>query len=181
MEYRKLAIVGELGAGKTQLVATLTEITPFSTEVESSIDIGKQFTTVGIDYGRISLEKNCSLGLYGVPGQKRYSFLWEMVNHSLWGLLILVKFGENPDYDNLTTLLDYFKPASESIAVLIGITHAEDAPVEAIEAIHESITPVLEYANISGHPILTIDTRSEESARALLAVLNAINIQLSDS
>ena len=77
MDYQKLAIIGEVGAGKTQLVKTLSEISPLETEAKSSIDIGKEYTTVGIDYGRITLADDMALGIYGVPGQERYSFLWE--------------------------------------------------------------------------------------------------------
>ena len=88
MEYNKLAIVGEVGSGKTKIINTLSEISPVKTEAESSIDIGKKYTTVGIDYGRITLSEDTALGLYGVPGQERYSFLWEFVNTNLWGLLI---------------------------------------------------------------------------------------------
>ena len=105
MDYRKLAIVGEVGAGKTKLVKTLSEIAPLTTEAESSIDIGKKHTTVGIDYGRISLSEDMALGLYGVPGQERYSFLWKLVNTNLWGLLLLIKSGETPDFENLDNII----------------------------------------------------------------------------
>ena len=63
--YNKLAIVGEVGAGKTQLINTISEISPFATEARSSVDIGKEFTTVGIDYGRLSLDADIALGLFG--------------------------------------------------------------------------------------------------------------------
>lgn len=109
MNYQKLAIIGEVGAGKTQLVRTLSEINPVETEAKSSIDIGKEYTTVGIDYGRITLSDDMALGIYGVPGQERFSFLWEFVNQSLWGLLILIRYGETPDYANIDKLLDFFR------------------------------------------------------------------------
>ena len=67
-----MAVVGDVGAGKTQLIRSLSEIDPLSTEAQSSIDIGKEFTTVGIDYGRINLDEDTALGLYGVPGQQRF-------------------------------------------------------------------------------------------------------------
>ena len=88
--YKKLAIVGEVGAGKTQLIKVISEISPFATEAKSSVDIGKEYTTVGIDYGRLTLDEDVALGLYGLPGQKRFSMLWEMVRQGLWGLLVLV-------------------------------------------------------------------------------------------
>ena len=74
MNYQKLAIIGEVGAGKTQMVKTLSEISPFETEVKSSIDIGKEYTTVGIDYGRITLSDDMALGIYGVQVKSVFLF-----------------------------------------------------------------------------------------------------------
>lgn len=175
MIYKKLAIVGELGAGKTQLIESLTEISPFTTEVESSVDIGKDFTTVGIDYGRISLGDDIALGLYGVPGQARYSFLWSMVNSSLWGMLILIKFGEQPDYDNLIQLLKHFKPAQNEVAVVVAITHTEQSTPDDIDAMCSVLNPLFNEYGLTP-PILSVDPRSSESARSLLTVLNALNL-----
>ena len=80
MDYHKLVIFGEVGSGKTQLINTLSEITTFETEEKSSRDIGKEMTTVGIDYGRIQLDETSALGLYGVPGQERYQFLLSLIH-----------------------------------------------------------------------------------------------------
>ncbi len=70
--YNKLAIVGEVGAGKTQLINTISEISPFATEARSSVDIGKEFTTVGIDSGRLSLDADIALGLFGLPEKNAF-------------------------------------------------------------------------------------------------------------
>lgn len=176
MGYRKLAIVGEVGAGKTQMISTLSEISPFETEAESTIDIGKQYTTVGIDYGRISLSENTALGLYGVPGQERYSFLWEFVNKSLWGLLILVKYGEVPDYENLDKLLTFFSPNENQTTCLVAFTHCDEALDEDINALSQEINAMLEHHNVVA-PIMSIDPRNKQSAVSVLHVLNAINNQ----
>jgi len=166
MEYKKLAIIGEVGSGKTRLIKTLSEISPFETEAKSSIDIGKEFTTVGIDYGRISLASDVALGLYGVPGQERYSFLWEFVNKSLWGLLILVKSGETPDYENLEKLLNFFEPQKKSIACMVGITHCEDEDDEELTALSQEIQEILKQHDIVG-PVVSIDPRESNSAMTI--------------
>ena len=174
MEYQKLAIAGEVGSGKTQLISTLSEINPLQTEAESSIDIGKKYTTVGIDYGRISLADDTALGLYGVPGQERYSFLWEMVNTSLWGLLILIKHGESPDYENLDKLLTFFAPNEKSTTCMIGITHCDGADDGSLIALSQEVQAMLQHYNIMA-PVLNIDPRNRNSAVSVLQVFNAMN------
>lgn len=174
MKYQKLAIIGEVGAGKTQTVKTLSEINPFGTEARSTIDIGKEYTTVGIDYGRITLSDDMALGLYGVPGQERYSFLWEFVNHSLWGLLILIKYGENPDYDNLDKMLTFFAPEKSQTTCIIGVTHCEDSDEFGMSALNQEIRTILIHHDIVA-PIVELDPRNRESATSLLVLFNALN------
>ena len=176
MDYRKLAIVGEVGAGKTKMVATLSEIVPFETEAESTIDIGKKYTTVGIDYGRLSLSDDCALGLYGVPGQERYSFLWEFVSKNLWGLLVLIKSGQTPNYGNLDKLLSFFAPNEHKIACVIGITHCDHTDEAITTALHQEVKAMLAHHQIVA-PILNIDPRDQNSASSALHIFNAINNQ----
>lgn len=174
MDAYKLAVIGEVGAGKTQLVSTLSEIIPFETEAESSIDIGKQYTTVGIDYGRIKLDNQTALGLYGVPGQERFSFLWEFVKESLWGLVILLKSGEQPDIDNIDNLLNFFAPAQNNIACIVGVTHCENASEDELDQLTSGVQTVLKQHNVMA-PILPIDSRKKDSAMTILHTINAIN------
>ena len=176
MNYQKLAIIGEVGAGKTQMVKTLSEISPFETEVKSSIDIGKEYTTVGIDYGRITLSDDMALGIYGVPGQERFSFLWEFVNQSLWGLLILIRYGETPDYANLNKLLHFFAPEKNQTTCIIGITHCEDADKDRLSAQGQEIRVMLMQHNVVA-PVIHADPRSRDSAISLLSLFNTLNNQ----
>jgi len=176
MEYKKLAIVGEVGSGKTQIINTLSEISPIQTEAESSIDIGKKYTTVGIDYGRITLTDDSALGLYGVPGQERYSFLWDFVNTELWGLLLLIKYGETPDYDNLKKLLSFFEPNKNNTASVVGITHSENANEDSISEFSRDIRELLREQKVIA-PVLSIDPRDKNSATTVLQIFNIVNNQ----
>lgn len=172
--YKKLAIVGEVGAGKTQIVNIISEISPFATEARSSVDIGKQYTTVGIDYGRLSLGKDIALGLYGLPGQKRFSMLWEMVRSGLWGLLILVKYGKEVNIESLHTLLNFYQPASHQLPVVIGISHSENASEDSLNDLSNQLEAVLTEHSLFA-PIIPVDPRSIESSLMLLEVFNTLN------
>ena len=174
MDALKLAIVGEVGAGKTQLVTTLSEIQPFNTEAESSVDIGKQYTTVGIDYGRLKLDNETALGLFGMPGQERYSFLWEYAKDSLWGLVMLVKFTEQPNLENLDKLLQFFAPTENQTACIVGITHCESAATADLQVLKNDLQGMLALHNTQA-PMVQIDARDNDSAMTILHTINSIN------
>lgn len=174
-EYRKLVIIGDIGAGKTCLINTLSEISPVMTEAKSSIDIGKELTTVGIDYGRISLNEQTALGLYGVPGQERYAFLWEMVSESVWGVMVLVKSTEPLRLDYLDRLLSHFIDDQRQTPCMVALTHAEDTDPQALKDLSAKVELVLEERGVRA-PTLPIDCRSEASATLLLHTFNAMNL-----
>lgn len=171
--YRKLAIVGEVGSGKTQLVETLSEISMFSTDVESTIDIGKQFTTVGIDYGRISLEEDVVLGLYGVPGQMRYEFLWRMICEGLWGVVILIRHTENVDVEHIGEIVSFFSQNNKNVPFVVGLTHSERASQDALDTSIDAVDAILCDNGIQA-PIIPFDPRDETSALLPLTVFVAL-------
>ncbi len=178
--HKKLAIVGEVGAGKTQLIKVISEISPFATEAKSTVEIGKEFTTVGIDYGRLTLDKDVALGLYGLPGQKRFSMLWEMVRSGLWGLLVLVRFGEELNTNSLNTLLDFYKPTENCLPLVVGISHSENAdPVDLYNLSNEVESILLEH-NVFA-PITPVDPRDIESSLMLLELFLSLNQYANES
>lgn len=172
-EYKKLAVVGHVGCGKTQLVQTLSEIKPLNTDVKSSADIGKEYTTVGIDYGRISLTEEDALGIYGVPGQDRYSFIWEMVKESLWGIVLLVRLTPDPDLVNFAKWLEFFNVTTDDIPCIIGISHSESADKKELSNLIDTLQNTLNEKSVIA-PILPIDNREKEQAITLLNTLNTL-------
>ena len=174
MQYIKLAITGEVGAGKTQLVHTLSEISPIETESKSSVDIGKELTTVGVDYGRIMIADDVALGIYGLPGQERYSFVWQTVSQSLWGLFILVKYSETSNIENIEKILNFFSPKEKGIACIIGITHSENSTNNDIDLLTKKIESTIKNHNIKA-PVLKLDPRDKEQSKSFLKIFNALN------
>ena len=90
-KHKKILFIGSVGSGKSTIVKHLSSIPAITCEVDSTKDIGKVSTTVGIDYGHITLNSSRKILLYGVPGQKKYSFLWNHAHQGSWGVVILVK------------------------------------------------------------------------------------------
>jgi len=174
MQYLKLAVVGEVGAGKTKLINTLSEINPIETETKSSVDIGKEYTTVGIDYGRLMISEDVALGIYGLPGQERYSFVWRTVGKSIWGLFILVKFGDEINAESLRSVIKYFSPVESKVGCIVGITHSENQPENEIQNFTAEIDQLLQSQGVKA-PILKLDPRDIDSSKSFLKLFNAIN------
>lgn len=167
--HKKVAFVGSVGSGKTTIINQLSSIETVNTDVESSIDIGKEYTTVGIDYGHINLGDDMSIGLYGVPGQKRFSFVWDFVSKGLWAVVILIKNGDKASLDDMKYLMQYFKVDKNSTCV-IGITHAEDNENEAFT---EQVRQMVESMHMN-LPIYHVDARQKGSAMLIMNTLIAI-------
>jgi uncharacterized protein len=96
----KVVIVGGFGVGKTTMVRSVSEIRPLSTEeimtqAGAGVDrnsgvAGKATTTVAFDFGRISLDEEMVLYLFGAPGQERFWFLWDRLFAGTLGAVVLV-------------------------------------------------------------------------------------------
>jgi signal recognition particle receptor subunit beta len=88
-EY-KILFTGTMGAGKTTAIASISEVPPVVTDVANTDRaIGKPRTTVGLDFGQITLDSGDRLRLFGTPGQSRFDFMWKLLVKNALGLIIL--------------------------------------------------------------------------------------------
>lgn len=169
-----MAFVGDIGSGKSTIIRTLSEITAVDTDKRSTIEIGKEFTTIGIDYGRINLNESTALGLYGVPGQKRYSLLWNHVNKSLWGLAILLKYSSTPNVDALSDCLNFFEPVKSGTPFVIGLTHVDQINQEDVVLVMDILKSFLSDQNWPAM-ILPVNCLDRRSALSIPYFINAIH------
>ncbi len=142
-EGLKIVIVGGFGVGKTTMVRAVSEIRPLSTEETmtqagagvddlSAVD-GKTTTTVAFDFGRISLNEQMVLYLFGAPGQERFWFLWDRLFSGTLGAVVLVDTRRLADSWYAIDRLEHHRtPFIVARNNFPGTTHSLDTVREAL-------------------------------------------------
>ena len=71
MQTVKMVVTGPFNAGKTEFIRSVSEIDVVSTEkkISSRAERVKETTTVAMDFGRITVDDDLVLYLFGTPGQ----------------------------------------------------------------------------------------------------------------
>jgi hypothetical protein len=117
----KIVVTGPVGAGKTTFINTISEIETVSTEAPITggpIMGGKATTTVGIDFGRITLADDLALHLFGTPGQPRFDFMWDVVSQGMLGFIALVDCERPESFEASRDQLRHFRSLSPAPALV---------------------------------------------------------------
>lgn len=137
----KIVVTGPVGAGKTTFITTISEIETVSTEAAISDGNGrigdKTTTTVGIDFGRLSLAGGLELHLFGTPGQQRFDFMWDIVSQGMLGYILLIDAARPDTHAAAKDIYDHFRAQSDVPAIIAAnkvsdFASEHDAIVEAL-------------------------------------------------
>ena len=136
----KILFSGTTGAGKTTAIGMVSEIPPLSTDVRNTdSDLAKTMTTVGLDYGEVTLDGGDKLRLYGTPGQKRFDFMWKILSRGALGLIILVDNRQPDPLADLDMYLAGFGELIKDTACVVAVGRMETHPHPGIDQFAEHL------------------------------------------
>jgi uncharacterized protein len=130
MQAVKMVITGPFSAGKTEFISTVSEIDVVSTErrISSSAEQVKESTTVAMDFGRITVDDELVLYLFGTPGQRRFDFMWEILSEGMLGFIVLVDSTKPETFREAKRILETFESyASTPFVVAANKQDQDDA------------------------------------------------------
>lgn len=166
----KIVVGGGFGAGKTTFVGSVSEIMPLTTEAvmtEASVGIddlnstpNKSTTTVAMDFGRVSLDSDLVLYLFGTPGQQRFWFMWDDLVRGAIGAVVLA---------DTRRLADSFSPIDffedRALPYVVGLNCFDGLQSHGIEEVRDALAIGPEV------PIVKCDARDRESVKQTLIIM----------
>jgi signal recognition particle receptor subunit beta len=176
----KILIAGGFGVGKTTMVGSVSEIRPLRTE-EMLTELGsgvddlsgvedKTTTTVALDFGRITINPNLILYLFGTPGQERFWFMWDELAYGALGAVVLA---DTRRLENCFAAVDFFE--CRKIPFMVAVNCFDNAPLYEAHEVREAL------GVDNAIPAVLCDVRRRNSSKQVLVTLLEYLIGLTKS
>lgn len=164
----KLVFIGEPGAGKSTCIAALSDIAPVNTDVGCTDELAllKESTTVALDYGELDLDEHGRLLLYGLPGQPRFRYMFDVVREGLLGVVILVDALSPDAPGGLELTLQTYAAELQRIPCVLALNKHPEPPL----ALRRECQNLLRRFEVVA-PLVAVDARRREDVVRIFDLL----------
>jgi len=173
----KVVIAGPFAAGKTQFINTVSEIKTVKTErrtQQSSEKSVKDHTTVAMDFGKVRIDDEHELYIFGTPGQFRFDFMWEILGEGALGIIILVDSTDPTTFHEARKIINFFQ-SRFPVPIVVG-ANKQDLPNAWSP---EDVRIALDIDEEEGIPVIPVSAIDKESVKnALLTLFEIIRVNL---
>ncbi|MBI1377155.1 MAG: GTP-binding protein [Frankiales bacterium] len=162
----KIVVTGPFAAGKTTLIRTISEITVLSTErgITDETRSRKAETTVAMDFGRITIDRDLVLYLFGTPGQERFDFMWEILGEGMLGYVLLLDADRPETHPEALTILEAFRRMAR-VPFVVALNRADGLDTRTENELRDAL--LLDDAV----PVVPCDATDKESVKTVLLAL----------
>lgn len=179
MAEHVILFAGPMGAGKSTAIQSLSDIDVVRTEANNSERhiVDKATTTVALDYGEILIDGEEKVRLYGIPGQKRFDFMWSILKTRAKGMILLVNNDAPDPIAEMLYFIEEFRELYDRGGVVVGISRSDlvNGPTMA------DFSDALERTNPDLLiPVFTVDPRERDQMVDVLLTL-VVNIEMRDA
>jgi signal recognition particle receptor subunit beta len=152
------------------MVGSVSEIRPLRTEemiseLSSGVDDmsgieDKTTTTVALDFGRITINPDLILYLFGTPGQERFWFMWDELAYEALGAVVLA---DTRRLESCFAAVDFFE--RRKIPFIIAVNCFDNTPVYESDEVGEAL------GIDKAIPTVMCDVRTRDSSKLVLVTL----------
>ena len=168
MKRYKIVISGPFAAGKTTFIKTVTEIAPIDTEAKTTAtdeSVVKDSTTVAMDFGRISVDDENVLHIFGTPGQFRFNYMWSILGKDALGIIVIVDSGARETFEDAKDMINFFRVKTDA-PVVIALNHFDEKDNKVDK---NEIRKILNLPNWI--PVVDCNARDKQSVKDVLLYL----------